>query len=73
MAGWQKGYANGRIPLPYAKSDISAMAGIDWQADRLCKGLSVSCKVAIDRGELRGDNFGAMLSVAYTGSFDLIK
>ena len=73
MAGWQKGYANGRIPLPYAKSDFSAMAGIDWQADRLCKGLSVSCKVAIDRGELRGDNFGAMLSVAYTGSFDLIK
>lgn len=73
MAGWQKGYANGRIPLPHAKSSFSAMAALDWDADRIAKGFSVGCKLAFDRGELRGDNFGAMLTFSYRGSLDLKK
>ena len=67
-ASWQKGYAMGRVPLPHAKSDVSALVEIDWCADRIMKGLSVDCRVAFDTGELRGDNFGAALAVRYTGS-----
>ncbi len=70
MAGWQKGYSMGRIPLPHAKSDVSAMAEIDWYADRLLKGLTIKCRVAFDKGELRGNNFGAALTVRYTGNFN---
>ncbi len=73
MAGWQKGYAMGRIPLPHAKSDVSAMMEIDWNASRLCDGLSVDCRVAVDRGGLRGDNLGAALTVRYSGSINYKK
>ena len=73
MFGWQKGYALGRTPLPHAKTDVSAMVEINWQAKSLLDGLSLNCRVAIDRGELRGDNFGAALAVRYTGSFNLKK
>lgn len=73
MFGWQKGYAMGRTPLPHAKTDVSAMVEINWQAKSLLDGLSLNCRVAIDRGELRGDNFGAALAVRYTGSFNLKK
>lgn len=73
MFGWQKGYAMGRTPLPHAKTDVSAMIEVDWKANRLLEGLSFNCRVAIDRGELRGDNFGAALAVRYTGSFNFKK
>jgi len=73
MAGWQKGYANGRIPLAHAESNFSVMAELGWNAARLLPGVSVGCKLALDHGRLRGDNFGALLSVKYTGMFDLKK
>lgn len=67
MAGWQKGYAAGRTPLPKAKSDVSALAEVEWDARCLLKGLSVNCRAAFDCGELRGDNFGMALALRYTG------
>lgn len=73
MLGWQKGYALGRTPLPHAKTDVSAMVEVNWQARSLLDGLSLNCRVAIDRGDLRGDNFGAALAVRYTGSFNFKK
>ncbi len=73
MAGWQKGYAMGRTPLPHAKSDVSAMLQLNWKADRILPGLDVDCRIAFDRGELRGDNFGVALAVSYTGNFNFGK
>lgn len=73
MFSWQKGYAMGRTPLPKAKTDVSAMLEVGWDAARLMKGLSVNCRIALDRGDLRGDNFGAALAVRYTGSFNFKK
>lgn len=72
-ASWQKGYAMGRTPLPHAKTDFSAMAEVDWHADRLLEGLSVNCRVAFDCGKLRGDNFGMALAVRYSGSLNFNK
>lgn len=71
MGGWQKGYAMGRVPLPKAKTTCSAMVEVDWNAERLLPGLSIDCKVAIDRGDLRGDNFGVALAVRYSGYLNL--
>lgn len=36
-------------------------------------GLTVGAKVAFDAGKLRGNNFGAMLSISYTGNFNIGK
>lgn len=68
MFGWQKGYAMGRVPMSHAKSDISAMLELGWQADRITEGLSVNCRFALDQGSLRGDNYGMALALRYTGS-----
>lgn len=73
MAGWQKGYAMGRTPLPHALSDVSAMVQLSWHADRLLPGLGVDCRVAFDSGKLRGDNFGMALALSYTGNFNIRK
>lgn len=73
MAGWQKGYAMGRTPLPHAKGDFSTMVEIGWKADKLLNGLSVKGRLAMDRGELRGDNFGAALTLTYTGILNFNK
>lgn len=67
MLSWQKGYAMGRIPLPKAKNDFSAMAEVTWRADALLRGVSLSCRAACDRGDLRGDNFGLQFTLAYCG------
>lgn len=71
MGSWQKGYAMGRVPLPHAKTNLSAMAEVGWDAQRLLPGLSVNCKVAIDSGRLRGDNFGMALAFRYRGNLTL--
>lgn len=73
MAAHQKGYANGRKPLPVAKTNTSALAQIDWSADKALKGLTISAKVAFDHGSLRGNSFGGALSVTYNGSINLFK
>ena len=47
------------------------MLEVDWNAERVLPGLSIDCKVAIDRGDLRGDNFGVALAVRYSGYLNL--
>ncbi len=44
------------------------MAEADYDAARLLDGLSLKAVVALDRGTLRGNNFGAMLTVSYKGN-----
>lgn len=64
-------WGNGRLPYPDALKNTSAMATLDWNARKLLPGLSVQCSLAFDAGKLRGNNFGGLLSVKYTGSFGL--
>lgn len=71
MISGQKGYAMGRTPLPQARKNFSAMAQVGWDARRLLPGLDVKAELAIDRGRLRGNNFGGALTISYTGSLNL--
>lgn len=68
MVSYQKAWGMGRTPQAKALHDTSAMAEACWQASALLQGLSVRMQVAFDAGSLRGDNFGAMLAVTYSGS-----
>ncbi|MDE6396168.1 MAG: capsule assembly Wzi family protein [Muribaculaceae bacterium] len=62
-------WGDGRRPDPRALKNTSASFGGVWDASGLVRGLSVSGIVAFDAGKLRGDNFGALVSVAYSGNF----
>ncbi len=43
------------------------MVRLDWDASKVCPGLSVAATAAFDTGNLRGDNFGALVTIAYRG------
>ena len=68
MVSYQKAWGTGRIPQAIAMHNTSAMAEATWRADRWLPGLSLKAQVAFDAGDLRGDNFGAMVAVKYSGS-----
>lgn len=72
MVSYQKAGGSGRIPAPELLHDTSAMIQMQWRAARV-SGLTVKALLAIDSGNLRGNNFGAMASVSYSGSFNIRK
>ncbi|MBD5234272.1 MAG: capsule assembly Wzi family protein [Bacteroidales bacterium] len=69
---WQEAGGTGRYPGKEILYDTSAMIGADWKPSVKIP-LTLRLKVAFDTGRLRGDNFGAMLTAVYDGSFKLGK
>ena len=70
---WQQAWGKGRVPATHCLIDNSASISANYSAHRLLAGLSFSAQVAFDAGSLRGDNFGALLGVTYSGNFSLSK
>lgn len=70
---WQQGLGMSRRPSAHTLTDTSMLFAVGWDARRLLPGLRADVKLAFDRGSLRGDNFGAMIGVTYSGSFNLRK
>lgn len=66
---WQQAWGNGRLPQPYSELDNSILVTVGWDAAAITPGLRVKATAACDAGLLRGNNFGAQLTVSYTGSF----
>jgi hypothetical protein len=73
MAEGQWAWGVARFPLAKKYSNGSAMVEANWRANRLLKGLSFKMQAAFDAGSLRGHNFGALLSVKYSGRLPLTK
>lgn len=69
---WQQAGGEGRIPAPRRLLDNSASAQISWQPGAV-KGLTVNAQMAFDAGRLRGNNFGALIAISYSGTFNLRK
>jgi hypothetical protein len=44
-----------------------------WDAAKLLSGLTVKGTLAFDAGTLRGDNFGAMVTISYKGNIALTR
>lgn len=65
---YQKAWGSGYIPVAHALTCTSAMLEARYDAAALLPGLDVRAVVALDRGSLRGNNFGALLSLTYTGN-----
>lgn len=70
MVCYQKAWGDGRRPQAIALHDTSAMLEASW-----AKGggspWSANLRLALDSGNLRGNNFGAMLTVCYSGALKL--
>ncbi len=73
MLSYQKAGGMGRIPAPRKLHDTSAMLEAVWTPARKLPGLRVKAAIALDKGNLRGNNFGALMSVSYSGSFKFRK
>ena len=59
---------NGRIPYSKTLRNTSALIMAGWNANKILEGMSISAGVAFDAGSLRGDNFGALVKVSYSGA-----
>lgn len=70
MLSYQKAGGMGRIPAPRKLHDTSVMVEAVW---RPIPALELKATVALDAGNLRGNNFGALMSVSYKGSFKFRK
>lgn len=65
---YEKAWGSGYVPVAHSLNCVSAMLEADYNARRLLDGLSVKAALAIDRGTLRGNNFGAMITFSYKGN-----
>ncbi|MBP5560842.1 MAG: hypothetical protein J6X70_03460 [Muribaculaceae bacterium] len=65
---WRKSWGNIFMPLESPVASTSWLARVGWQQST-CGGWRASLSLALDRGKLTGDNFGALLSVSYHGNF----
>jgi len=70
---WQQGNGLSRMPSAYCRIDNSMLLDLKWNARRLLPGLKARLKLAFDAGTLRGNNFGVMFGVSYSGSFNFKK
>lgn len=72
LVSWRKGWGTYALPFLTPRTDVSMMAECRWRPVRL-PALELKGQVAFDTGSLYGDNFGVLVSVAYTGPFSLKK
>ncbi len=70
---WQQAWGIGRQPSTHCMIDNSAMLDLAWDAATIKRGLKLKASLAFDAGRLRGNNFGAMVSLSYTGELNLKK
>lgn len=70
---WQQAWGSGRLPRANALYNTSWMAEGSYDASSLVKGLRITGAIAMDRGALRGNNFGAMISFTYSGILNKSK
>ena len=68
---WQEAWGTGRIPSTHALINNSMMVTAGWDAHSLAKGLKINARVAMDAGRLRGNSFGTMVSISYSGNLSL--
>ncbi|MDE5584778.1 MAG: capsule assembly Wzi family protein [Muribaculaceae bacterium] len=69
--GYSVAGGSGWVPSYRKLHSTSAMIEGRMQPLRKMPGLEVGLKMAFDKGNLRGDNFGAQFQVSYKGSFSL--
>lgn len=70
---WQQAWGMGRISTARFTTSNSAFAEVAWNASAWADGLSMTAQLAFDAGKLRGNNFGALVSVTYSGDLTFTR
>ena len=70
MGSYRKAWGTPIIPRAGSVDDFSMMLQVNCHPGAIL-GCVISASVAMDRGSLYGNNFGAMLGISYSGFFDL--
>ena len=70
MGSYRKAWGTPIIPRAGSVDDFSMMLQVNCHPGAIL-GCVISASVAMDRGSLYGNNFGAMLGISYSGIFDL--
>jgi hypothetical protein len=70
---YAKAWGSGRKPQNEARDNTSMLIEAGWDAAKLLSGLTVKGTLAFDAGTLRGDNFGAMVTISYKGNIALTR
>lgn len=73
MIGYEKAGGAGREPSFRKLSTTSGMVEAKAMPFKKMPELELGLRIAFDKGDLRGDNFGAQLQIAYRGEFNLKK
>lgn len=73
LVSYQKAGGSGRRPAMERLQSTSAMVEASWRPLFKMQNLLLKAQVAFDAGKLRGNNFGAMASVSWTGSLNFLK
>ena len=69
MAGHSVAGGSGWYPAFRKSHSTSALIEGRMQLDIDLSGFEIGVKIAFDKGNLRGDNFGAQVQIAYSGDF----
>ncbi|MDE6715380.1 MAG: capsule assembly Wzi family protein, partial [Muribaculaceae bacterium] len=69
LLSWRTSLGSYDYPLIKKQKSLSAMLELHYDFEKV-KGLRVKAQIAGDKGELYGNNFGALLGVSYTGLFN---
>lgn len=72
LGGYRKGWGTGRNPRTVSVDDTSVMIEGIYSAPSV-PGLDVKAQLAMDRGSMYGDTFGACISISYNKLFDFKK
>ncbi|MDE7397852.1 MAG: capsule assembly Wzi family protein, partial [Muribaculum sp.] len=72
LFSWRKSLGDAYVPRVYKAYDTSWLAEATWNASKL-PGMSIAGRLAMDRGNLYGNTFGAMLTIKWNGSISLPK
>lgn len=67
---YRKAWGNGHNLFLEPIHDTSALVEVSYDARRLTEGLKIKGQIGLDRGNMPGNNFGAMVTVSYDGTFN---
>ncbi len=73
MGSYRKAWGTPLIPRAGSVDDFSMALNIKYHPGLQFKGWVLNATVVIDRGKLYGNNWGGMLGISYSGSFNFKK
>ncbi len=69
-ASWREAWGDPYVPRARRATDTSVALKLDWSVPQT-PGLHISADVAMDRGDIFGNNLGAVIAVRYCGSLTM--